>query len=474
MRGTPSVLKEFHGLNLADDPLGLSWGTAGALANVEPNGSVGLHRRAATVEQATLQVTPSFLAPTSAAIGLMYYGSGKWYSTLSTTALQTGFTDSLGRGLDAPITSTTIGFFITSQFDGPFYWDGLSASLTAWTATSGTTPSAGFIAYQSNRMLMAKCTASPNARIKASKAGDVFNWATTTGNGWTVDVEANDGDDIMGLEPCGPYLLLLKRKSIHVIYDLDTGANRPLTRAHGCHTTSCSITLAERCYFVSHDGVYSTDGNSVQLHSAPLGNVVFQQDATYRLTGSWPFLAMTIAGDGVYVLDLRSNEWWKHTFGNGIITPNLWPNEVGEGTTPFPRPGFFVLRGAGTAKTIDTWNPHHEPYVPTLAADGTTSPTTFTSSWTSGAQDFGRPGVRKRIRSLTVTGTSPAGVLTARLNPDGATATGQASGLGLTDYSTKVLPTWGVGRIWQLNLADTSTSRWAVHELEIDWQTRRA
>lgn len=482
MRGTPSVLKDFSpGLNLKDDPLSLPWGTASAMANVEPNGQGGLHRRANMV-----LVTASGAAgggPTGN-LPLLRVGATSavnsefFFSDTATGALRNvGFGGALAPGI-----SVTRGGIVKAPFSpvgtqGPYffpsqtpakYWDEVSAGLTNWTPTSGTIPN-GTGLYANNRIIVATST-----RIQASAPGDPRDWSTapsaSSAGGWFVDIVESANDAILGIAPVGPYVIVFKRERVYLIYDLDTGANRVLghsnigTQGVFSGTVPPFCTNGSNTWWLGKDGIYETDGATIRSVSTNLGQALFllaSQDHD-SLAVSGDFLVYVCAADNAfYVQDLRTGSWWRHTLATGLRTFVVESATAGE----------FVFMRAGAAE-IDTWSPHVDPYTPTGTTDGTLSPATFTASWTSGIQDFGRPGVRKRVRFVTATGAVAAGALSVAANPDGAVATPRTSGLP-SSRGTQVLPTWGVARLWTVGLSDSTSSRWSLDELEIDWQWRK-
>ncbi len=86
-----------------------------------------------------------------------------------------------------------------------------------------------------------------------------------------VDIKSvdDDGDIIMGLEPIGENLLVFKRNSVWSIYDSTNFTNRRLFPV-GVVSWRAITSLEDRVFWVSRNGVYSTNGEDILLESHKL------------------------------------------------------------------------------------------------------------------------------------------------------------------------------------------------------------
>jgi hypothetical protein len=72
--------------------------------------------------------------------------------------------------------------------------------------------------------------ADPGSALVFSDLGDPRAWPAAN----IVLFDPNDGESITGIGECGAGLLVFKPSKAWLVYDLDTGANRPLGAGVGC------------------------------------------------------------------------------------------------------------------------------------------------------------------------------------------------------------------------------------------------
>jgi hypothetical protein len=233
----------------------------------------------------------------------------------------------------------------------PKYSDG-SATLADWTASSGTLDKGEFMLYFKNRVVMAGLLVGTNgAGLKSSAVGDPRNWDTTVSGAsaaWLTNIDPFDGERIYGIGVVGNYLIVFKRTKCYVVYDMDTGANRPLSTAIGCTSRKSIITTPHGLMFLGNDAhVYVTDGTKIEKLSdvvgepeagtdsfsvSPLltyfgGSDIQTDDGTQSV---WPCAAYaddryylscvgTVGGGTTWCYSFTTNSWWpmKTSVTNG-------------------------------------------------------------------------------------------------------------------------------------------------------------
>lgn len=143
-----------------------------------------------------------------------------------------------------------------------------TAALAAWTASAGTIPLAVKFLLAGNRvwafgdMNNASTPASRNS-YSWSELGDPRNWPAANIN----QLDPADGDEFTAAAAIGPSIIAFKNRQAWQIYDLDTGANRPLAYGVGAATFAVSTSLG--VVFDDPDqGLMVTDGSSIK----PLSN----------------------------------------------------------------------------------------------------------------------------------------------------------------------------------------------------------
>lgn len=107
------------------------------------------------------------------------------------------------------------------------------------------------------------------SRIRWSGLANPDSWP---GNNF-IDIKTLDdeSDNIVGLEVLGENLLVFKKRSTWMIFDPVSFENRRLYSV-GIINRRASTRVNDRVYWLSHDGVFSTDGGDIKAESGKLGN----------------------------------------------------------------------------------------------------------------------------------------------------------------------------------------------------------
>jgi hypothetical protein len=396
MRGKPVVFADFaDGVNKrvaayllnekeARDALNVQAGARGAIR--KRNGHLGFAAPANALTSLFAAQTPTFL------IGA---GGTKLFS-IDAASTVVDITGAL------VLTSNALFEFVQAPAQGgqgPVYgmngtqavqWTG-AGNAAAWTAASGTLPVGKFAIYQENRVFVAGMTAyagvsDPGSTVVFSDLGDPRSWPATN----IVEFSPNDGEKITGLGRVGGYVLVFKPSKTWVIYDTDSGANRPLSEDIGCIAHRSIVETSEGAYFLSRDqGVYRTNGSKAErLKDAlqPTFDSMIQPNRALAAAGYFRghyYLSLPISGAGNslmldYDADLAS--WWIHSVPAAQMV--TW-EPAGE----------QQLYGAipGVAR-VDRF------FVPNRTQDAANA--NFAAYWLSPWYVFDNPAIQKRIRQL--------------------------------------------------------------------------
>lgn len=224
----------------------------------------------------------------------------------------------------------------------PRQWTGAGA-IANWTALAGTLTAGDFMLYFKNRIIMFGLLVGTNGcGLKASKVGDPRAWDTTltgTAEAWLTDIEPTDGQKINAMGVVGNYLVVFKQYKTYIVYDLDTGANRPLNTSLGCNAKRTVANSPYGLFFLASDGhVYVTDGTKIEKISDIIGQPMTTESlsATPGMLGDSFVDDSTIVGmpcgfyykdryylstgatsgtPTTFVYDIPSKTWWRHTMG---------------------------------------------------------------------------------------------------------------------------------------------------------------
>lgn len=188
-------------------------------------------------------------------------------------------------------------------------------------------------------------TGQPNYRIYFSNVGSATDWGTGAGS---IDVNAGDGDFLVGCAIVHDLLLVFKTRATWGIYVQGTNkldwVTRSLNKSVGC-TSKYSIRVVEDlCYFVSAIHIYKTDGTSFRAISDPISPVL--RDRIVNLTNSnidaaffWNdmyvvLLQPTPSTYRYFAYHLRADGWTEWFFAGGIAPTSFL--EIRNSIVPAP------------------------------------------------------------------------------------------------------------------------------------------
>lgn len=389
MRGTPVLFDSFAGgANFAAAPYEIERNQARDLLNVVGTERGSVKKRPGSVDHVSsgTLVDPHGLFASRALDVFVVSGGGKLQKL--TVA---GVASDLKTGLDASARWSFVEFQVSGG-QGPIFgmngvntpqrWDGVAASTSDWTAGSGTVPNGKFMVVAGNRLWVAGVPSDPSG-VYFCELIDPRNWPVAN----VVRFDPNDGGEITGLGRAGPYVVVFKRDKAWTIYNLDTGANRPLGQGVGCVAHRSIAETPIGTLFLSEHGIYSTDGNGVRLVSQLVDPVIKGASAAQvQNAAGWFFdqhyyLSFARSGsdpDRTLDLDMELDSWWLHSNVCGHEWATL---DVGSGPELFCAGPSTVLRAFVEGELRD---------------DGAV----FLGYWASAFHHFGQPALRKRVRRL--------------------------------------------------------------------------
>lgn len=436
---SPGLVETQGGTNL---PVG----AAQACQNVLPIGHGGLKRREPAVSFGTFPAAVIELFYSPRLTDGLGVGATNLYrlSTLGSLGAHGLGTNYPPTFVEAPV----------SGGQGPVWAGGNSAAkyvtaafaIGSWTASTGSLPvtATNVLAYHGNRMWVGNATSGTGDRLYFSAVLDPRDWGSNSGY---VDFDGA----ILAICPCGPYLLVFTTSGTHVVYDLNTGANRKISTLSAASMQMVAQGRYGTAYFVANGHVYRTDGSSVVQVSPQILNA--NPASVGYIDG---FLILN--GTTLYCEDLDS--WWTMNFV-GLASPGS-AYVLGAASS-------FWLPGAGGQ--IQAWTPNAFSETPTTGADGDGS--TITSYWWGGDSDLGAPELRKRVLHMDVEGTLLASAAAAK---DCATSAPSVKSLtfgpsGSTVKSARI-HNLGVGRYWAPYLYDASTNGWTARAVSLNFRVR--
>lgn len=335
---------------------------------------------------------------TSTSIG-SGFATGSYWSILQTASVS-------GRG---PI-------YMMNGVDTPQTWDGAVASVSAWTATTGTVPNGRYMIFAGNRLWVAGVgnPGAPNAsRVFFSELipanNGTINWPSSN-----VDVfDEDDGRPITGLGKVGPYVLVSKANKLYVITDMNTGDARRLSDNVGCVSFRSMVESPQGTFFLSGDrGVYLTNGSKLTPISdqiqPTIDSIVDNTTAAGAYFNGHYYLAVNLFGtvgsgnDTVLDYDTVLNSWWMHRYPGGTSQYAVWTGGTGS----------RALYGASNSQALI-----QRLFVPGKLVDGSTP---FQWMWRGPWQSptfyrrrrFPTSYFRKNFRQLRVEGSGTVDVYT--------------------------------------------------------------
>jgi hypothetical protein len=481
MRGLPVSKADFHGgINVEAGPYALRDEEARDARNFVSTVRGALRKRDGIQTLATVGTTLTGLFAALSPTLLVAAGGTVLYSVTAAgvvATIKTGMANGARWSwVQAPI--------ISGQ--GPLYgvngtdiqqWDGAAGSTSAWTAASGTLPAgAKYLVYHGLRVWAAGMAsygsvADPGSTVVASELGDPRTWPSNL----VFEFDPGDGEQITGIGTVGPYVLVAKPSKLWLIYDTVTGANRPLAKNVGCVAHRSIVETSFGTFFQGKDGVYRTDGSTVDSVSAgrltPLFTTIPAGARDKSAAGFWNgryFLSIPSTGlvnDLTLEFDVVRDAWWPHTVGEA-------------GWATWEQGGLSVLYGARAGgSTIDRM------FVPGELRD---NGNVFSAYWKQPWQTFGDPIRRKRIRLIHFDGKGRVQVSVAKTFShsaeqladvsfasndgvagvnDGTLAGADDGSLagGALDVAEARIVTPGVARAWSVQIANSTADA-----LEID------
>jgi hypothetical protein len=256
------------------------------------------------------------------------------YTSGSTATLIVGFA---GASIDDVIEAPVSGGFgpVWGTAAGTAFSVSAAAAPNVWTATTGTIPStAKYLAYVGNRVWAAGMTsygavADPGSALVFSNLGDPRDWPAAN----IVQFDPNDGEAITGIGEVSAGLLVFKKTKAWLVYDLDTGANRPLGVGVGCISHRSITQTPYGTIWAGDRQVWTTDGGAVRslgdklLSATPTTlpgiETYLIDDRVFGVyTNNRYFLqrnSRTAGTSYLFEYDFFQKSWWIHTTLGGPL-----------------------------------------------------------------------------------------------------------------------------------------------------------
>jgi hypothetical protein len=436
-----------QGLNVDTQPYQLHDGEARSCSNVVSTIRGAIRKRDGNQTFTTTGASLTSLYPSASpnfligAAGTVLYSIG---TSGTVTTIKTAMTNgALWSWVNAPISGGQGPLYGTNGTDIQ-QWDGAAGTTSAWTAATGTLPTgAKYLTYAGNRVWAAGMSSyagvsDPGSTVVFSNLADPRDWPAVN----VVQFDPKDGESISGIGRCGPYVVVFKPSKTWVVYDLDTGANRPLGTNVGCVAHRSIVETSLGCFFLGKDELWLTDGSTVKSVSrgrvSSLVQSILLANRGLAAGAFWNnhyYLAHSTAGSAnnqILDYDTTLDSFWLHTPAEAQLA--VWEGD-----------GQKRLYG-GRGTTVD------KLFVPGELQDNGAN---FTASWASKFFTFDAPQLRKRVWGVHFDGT---GRIDASLAKDFATTSALSSSVNFAGQSA----TWGtdVSTLWE-----SGTGAWGVTAL---------
>jgi hypothetical protein len=201
-----------------------------------------------------------------------------------------------------------------------------AGAIGNWTAATGTFPAgAKYLAYVGNRVWAAGMAAygsvaDPASTLVFSNLGDPRDWPAAN----VVQFDPNDGEAITAIGEVGSGLLVFKRSKAWLVYDLDTGANRPLGVGVGCMSHRSIQQFPQGTVFLGERNVWITDGSATRSISDSIETTIVDQFLSTGIASSATSMTdgqryMLGVGTFIYEHDFELKSWWRHQVRGGVL-----------------------------------------------------------------------------------------------------------------------------------------------------------
>lgn len=414
------------GVNYADSPYELGDNEARDLLNVVASGRGAVRKRdgcaaLAAVPEAhslgSLETDQGAFLVAATTAGIFSVDLSQTITTISTLSSSDFWSFAQGPG----------GLYMSNGTDTPQKWTGTGSS-TPWLGTN--IPNAKHLLYKGTRMWAANMTSyasvtDPGSCLVYSDLGDPSSFPLTG----VVLFDPDDGEEITGIQSLGPYILVAKPSKLWVIYDIDTGANRPLIAGVGCSSGRSMVEGPGGVWFLANDdSVVICDGSKVQRvsdHIAPLLKKIIPSSRAFApgvfFNGHYYLTVETDEGEKTLDFDIVLGSWFLHTFA-----PNDWAIWT---SSSEPR-----LYGSTETAIVRAW----------VAGVTTDESEVFLSYWRGPYLTFGVPFLNKRVRRIHFDGT---GRIQVGLSRDFAGSITQEADVSFGEVGSQEL--WGQGSdVW--------------------------
>jgi hypothetical protein len=308
------------------------------------------------------------------------------------------------------------------------FLNGGGTALGTWTASTGTLPAnATMLLYHGNRVWAAGMATDGSALV-FSNLGDPRDWPAAN----IVRFDPGDGESITAIAALGTGIVVFKRSKAWLVYDLDTGANRPLGEGAGCIAYRSCVETPDGLIFLSPDqGFMLTTGGAPRALSENIEPLLAEVDAAdalgscraayigRRYVAAFEHPAeYTIAARSeqatIVIYDTPTQSWWKASGRSSLLAGGAG-QMVGELETHQR-----LYAACRTGRQIDR--------ILDGSGDGKAAGTAFDALFTVGYLPLGV--VRSRLHGLQVHGEGTLGVRVLKDYDDTLMRSSAAAALG--------------------------------------------
>ena len=240
------------------------------------------------------------------------------------TPVASGFANGLWTAVEATAQDSQGPVFLSNGAVSQ-EWDG--TTLSSWTMDANSTLGAENTSVPAHKYSLVH-----ESRIVIAGVSDpsTIYWSEvevgvgTKPRTWTIEnqqlFDPDDGDVVTGLGRVGSNMLVFKKHKVFVVYDLNTGATRRLTSNIGCVSHRSIVETPNGTFFLADNGVYVTNGSSVELVSDVITPTILGLSDGLNATAMYfrNHVYWSFPSDGLILdYDLVLKSWWLHSVADG-------------------------------------------------------------------------------------------------------------------------------------------------------------
>jgi hypothetical protein len=364
------------------------------------------------------------------------------------------------------------------QYDNKAYLFSTSANLQTYDGAlvaTGVTYKGTVGLVHKTRMFICDNTAASVSRSQV-RYSDLFaaNAPNTVG-GWPAnnfgDFQSSDGDFITAMAILNDVIIVFKRFSTWAYY-VDGEPPWTIRNIHpsiGCIARDSAVVIGGLLYFVSAQGVYRTDGTTMELLS---GNVEDDWDQVSSADATTTNMSSAVEYDGKYIINIANNNSLAvYNIENGAWSMWTMPTDLSRlfslpDTTPWEMRAWYFGTNQQCAKYSSL----------TLLVDKASTP--YSATISTKFTNFDKPELYKRIKEVSFDFSTEqfAGSLSGAVTytKDNASVVSTGTKTIIPSYRRRLLrfPGPGMCRFLQTSLVIPVTQKFELNSISYDIATR--